>query len=216
MSGFEIYNESGAVMVNSDHKHTVIHSIYNPAVGGTGDYNLSTPFGNISQLGYLLEGQGKQDGYLHWIQFLSNGAWGFPSSDMFLPGSIRVMRTTRNANHQSGYLDVFDASGQLIWSAASASTMPRITGFLEIPGGYPLESQVASVSPGYNPFFLWEACMGEMSTDGVVSGYSGNLMRWTGSELQTFWIRRNQRGFNDIFNGRGNMKIPLAKFIGYN
>lgn len=216
MPGFEVYNNAGSMMINSDQKHTIYHSSFNPSYLNTGDYNLNTPFGNISSLAYLNQNTRKQDGYLHWVQFLSNGAWGFPGSDMFLPNSIRVIRTTRNANFPSGVLDVFDGSGQLIWSALGAASMPRVTGFLEVAGNWPLEGNVASVSPGYNPFFLWESCMGEMSTDGVASGYSGNLMRWTGSELQTTWIRRNQRGFNDIFNGRGNLKIPMARFLGWN
>ena len=153
---------------------------------------------------------------MHWVQFLFNGAWGFPGDNSFLPNSIRVIRTTRNASFPSGVLDVFDGSGQLIWSAVGAASMPRVTGFLEVAGNWPLEGNIASVAPGYNPFFLWESCLGEVSDDGVVNGYSGNLMRWTGSELQTTWIRKNQRGFNDIFNGRGNLKIPMAKFLGWN
>lgn len=215
MSGFEVFNESGSVMINSDQKHTIMHSSYTPAMLNTGDYDLATPFGNISELAYLQGGSMRQDGYLHWVQF-TGGNWGFPSSNMFQPGSIRVIRTTRNMAFPSGVLDVFDGNGELIWSAVGAATMPRVTGFLEVDGGWPLEGNVASVSPGYNPFFLWDACAGEMSTDGVVSGYSGNLMRWTGSELQTTWIKRNQRGFNDIFSGRGSLKIPIAKFLGWN
>lgn len=216
MSGFEVFNDAGAVLINSDQKHTITHSSYSIGTLNTGDYNLNTLFGNISSLAYVNDNSRKQDGYLHWIQFTSNGAWAFPGSDLFLPGTVRVIRTTRNANFPSGVLDVFDAGGQLIWSAVGAASMPRVTGFLEVAGNWPLEGNVASVSPGYNPFFLWESCGGEMSTDGVASGYSGNLMRWTGSELQTTWIKRNQRGFNDIFNGRGNLKIPMAKFLGWN
>lgn len=216
MPGFEVYNNSGAMMINSDQKHTIYHSSYTPTYLNTGDYNLNTPFGNLSALASLNQNYWKQDGYLHWVQFLFNGAWGFPGDNSFLPNSIRVIRTTRNASFPSGVLDVFDGSGQLIWSAVGAASMPRVTGFLEVAGNWPLEGNIASVSPGYNPFFLWESCLGEVSDDGVVSGYSGNLMRWTGSELQTTWIKRNQRGFNDIFNGRGNLKIPMAKFLGWN
>lgn len=216
MPGFEVFNNSGSVLINSDQKHTIYHSAFNIQVGAVGDYELNTPFGNLHSLGYANDATNRSDGYLHWIQFMSNGAWAFPGSGLFLPGTARVIRTSRNMQFPSGVLDVFDGSGQLIWSAVGAASMPRVTGFLEVAGNYPLEGNVVSASPGYNPFFLWESCMGQMSYDGVAAGYSGNLMRWTGSQLQTTWIRRNQRGFNDIFNGRGNMKIPMAKFLGWN
>lgn len=216
MSGFEVFNNAGVVQINSDQKHSIFDSIYTPGMLNTGDYNLATKFGNISELAYLNANSTKRDGFLHWIQFTGNNQWGFPGSDLFKPGSIRVIRTSRSKGHTSGYCDVFDASGQLIWSAVSASTMPRIIGFLEVAGNYNLMDNIVSVTPGFNPFFLWESCCGEMSTDGVVSGYSGNLMRWTGSQLQTTWIVRNQRNFNEIFNGRGNLKIPYARFQGYN
>lgn len=216
MSGFEVFNNSGAVTINSDQKHTIFDSIYNPRPLNTGDYNLSTKFGNISELAYINAGDIRKDGFLYWIQFTGNNQWGFPGSDMFKPNSIRVIRTSRNKTPSSGYLDVFDASGNLIFSAASAATMPRIMGFLDVPGSYDLTNNIVSVTPGFNPFFLWNACHGAMDTDGVASGYSGNLMRWTGSQLQTTWISSKQRGFNEIFNGRGNLKIPYAKFQGYN
>lgn len=216
MSGFEVFNDSGATLINSDQKHTIFDSIYTPRFLNTGDYNLSTKFGNISELAYLNQLDIRKDGFLHWVQFTGNNQWGFPGSDMFKPGSIRVIRTSRNKALQSGYLDVFDSGGGLIWSALSASTMPRILGFIEAAGNYDLTNNIVSVTPGFNPFFLWDACAGAMDTDGVASGYTGNLMRWTGSQLQMTWISSKQRTFNEIFNGRGSLKIPYARFQGYN
>lgn len=216
MSGFEVLNNAGVVQINSDQKHTIFDSIYTPTMLNTGDYNLQTLFGNVSSLAYLRGGQGKQDGFLYWIQFTANNAWGYPGANMFTPNQIRVIRTSRSKAHVSGYCDVFDSGGQLIWSAASAGTMPRVMGFLDVPANFALESQIASVTPGFNPFFLWNNCFGQWSDDGVVNGYSGNLMRWTGSQLQTTWIRNNQKSFSEIFSGRGRLKIPYARFQGYN
>lgn len=216
MSGFEVINNAGVVTINSDQKHTIFDSIYTPRFLNTGDYNLATKFGNLSELAYLNQLDLRKDGFLHWVQFTGNNQWGFPGSDLFKPGSIRVIRTSRNKAVQSGYLDVFDASGNLVWSAQSSATMPRIMGFLDVAGSYDLTNNIVSVTPGFNPFFLWDRCCGAMDTDGVASGYTGNLVRWTGSQLQTTWISSKQRGFNEIFNGRGNLKIPYARFQGYN
>lgn len=216
MSGFEVLNNAGVTVINSDQKHTIFENIYTPQIIGVGNYNFSTLFGEMRTLGNIMVNQIKQDGWLYWVQFVTNNGWGYPGADMFLPGSIRIIRTSRTKGVTSGYCDVFDAGGQLIWSAASAGTMPRIMGFLEVAPSFPLESQIASVTPGFNPFFLWNCCYGELSDDGLTLGYSGNLMRWTGSQLQTTWIRRNQKSFSEIFTGRGNLKIPYARFQGYN
>lgn len=217
MSGFEVLNNAGVVLINSDQKHTIFDSVYTPQpLIDVGAYSLSTPFGDVKALGNLRDGDKRKDGFLTWIQFTGNNQWGYPGADMFSTNAIRIIRTSRNKALASGYLDVFDASGNLVWTAASAATMPRIMGFLDVPPSFNLEANVASVTPGFNPFFLWDACYGEWSDDGETQGYSGNLMRWTGSQLQTYWIRRNQRSFSEIFNGRGNLKIPYAKFQGYN
>lgn len=217
MSGFEVLNNAGVVTINSDQKHTIFDSVYTPQpLNSVGAYDLATPFGNVKSLGFLRQTDYRKDGFLHWIQFTGNNQWGYPGADMFSTNAIRVIRTSRNKAVQSGYLDVFDASGNLIWSAQSSATMPRIMGFLDVPASFNLEGSVASVTPGFNPFFLWDCCYGQWSDDGTVSGYSGNLMRWTGSQLQTFWIRKNQRSFSEIFTGRGGLKIPYARFQGYN
>ena len=216
MSGFEVLNDAGVVLINSDQKHTIFDSIVTPGMLNTGDYNVSTPFGNVSSLAYLNYNFKREDGYLYWIQFTANNGWGYPGANLFVPNSIRVIRTSRNKPNVSGYLDVFDANGNLVWSAASAATMPRIMGFLDVAGNVNLEGQVVSVTPGFNPFFLWNNCFGQWSDDGFAVGYSGNLMRWTGSQLQTTWIRNNQKSFAEIFSGRGRLKIPYARFQGYN
>lgn len=211
-----MFNNSGVTLINSDQKHTIFENIYTPEIIQPGAYNINTLFGNMSALGFVRLDQVRKDGWLYWVQFTKNNGWGYPGNDMFLPGSIRIIRTSRNKAVQSGYLDVFDAGGNLIWSAQSASTMPQIKGFLEVAPSFPLESQIASVTPGFNPFFLWNSCFGELSDDGLTLGYSGNLIRWTGTQLQTTWIRRNQKSFSELFTGRGSLKIPYAKFQGYN
>ncbi|UCR74489.1 hypothetical protein KL3_00024 [Klebsiella phage KL3] len=215
--GFEAYNQWGGLMISSEQSHTIFDHMYNMDVGYTGDWNYSTKFGNIQDLGYpARDDMYRRDGWIHWIQFTQPGGWAFPGSSLFKPGTARIIRTSRNIRPESGYLDVFDSSGTLIWSAKSASRMPRVTGTIAIDAGYDLENNIVSVNPGYNPFFLWDACCGGVSGDGVVSGHSGALVRWTGSELQVTWSRRNQRDFKSIFNQAGQFVIPYAKFLGHN
>jgi hypothetical protein len=43
---------------------------------------------------------------------------------MYEQGTGRFMICSNTTPIQSGYLDVFDPAGNLIWSAASAGTMP--------------------------------------------------------------------------------------------
>jgi hypothetical protein len=57
-----------------------------------------------------------------------------------------MIRTARNIGMQSGYLDVFDSSGSLIWSAASASSMPRVVGFFDVPANYDLQNNTLAIN----------------------------------------------------------------------
>lgn len=214
--GFEAYNHWGGLIISSEHQHTIYDHMYNIDVGYVGDWDHWTNFGNMSDLGSPSnDNMNRRDGYLQWIQF-TRPAWAFPSASLFMPNSVRVIRTTRHIRPESGYLDVHDPNGMLIWSAKSASRMPRVTGVLAVDHNFDLNSNIASVSPGYNPFFLWDACGGGINTDGVVSGHSGALVRWTGAELQVTWSTKNQRNFNSIFNQTDQFVIPYAKFIGHN
>lgn len=216
-AGFEAYNQWGGLIISSEQSHTIFDHMYNMDVGYTGDWNFSTKFGNFVDLGYPARTDlDRRDGFLHWIQFTQPGAWAFPGESLFKPNSARIIRTNRNIRPESGYLDVYDGSGTLIWSARSASRMPRVTGTIAIDSGYDLENNIVSVNPGYNPFILWEACIGSCSTDGIVSGHSGALIRWTGSEVQVTWSKLKQRGFNSIFSESRQMVIPYAKFMGHN
>jgi hypothetical protein len=114
---------------------------------------------------------------------------------------------------QSGYLDVFDTGGNLIWSAASASKMPRVVGFFDVPANYDLQNNTLSVSLSFNPWILVNNCPGNLSDDGTVTGYSGIVLKWTGSQLQGRYISKNQRSWSQTFQGRG-LRIPIAQFVG--
>lgn len=216
MSGFEVFNNAGSTVINSDQVHTLFDAVDTPGIVEVGAYNQPSPFGNLSELGFTAHNWSRKQDFLYWIQLTTNNAWCFPGANMFKPGTFRVIRTTRNKAVQSGFLDVFDSSGKLIWSAKSAATMPRIMKYVDIPQNHNLNSSVFSLTPGFNPFFLWNQCPGNLSDDGEVVGYSGVFIRWTGSQIQFGYTSKYQRTYQQVFNGRGNFRLPLAKFQGYN
>lgn len=217
MSGFEIFNDAGASVINSDQRHTVFADIKTYELTRLADYEGNTPFGNLNQLrSPLYDYDFRKPDYLYWLQF-TTPAWCFPGAELYQPGTFRVIRTTRNYNPQSGYLDVFDSGGNLIWSAQSAAQMPRIMGFADIDSNYPLNGNVASFYPGFNPFFLLNSCPGSATIpDEGTSGFNGVIIRWTGDRLDVSWIRRNQADYSTVFAGRGNLRILYGKFLGHN
>ncbi|MGQ0422444.1 hypothetical protein ACT4US_31230, partial [Bacillus sp. HC-Mk] len=68
---------------------------------------------------------------------------------------------------------MLDSSGNIIWSAVSASKMPRVVGFFDVPANYDLQNNTFSITPGFNPWILVNNCPGNLSDDGETVGYSG-------------------------------------------
>lgn len=211
MSGFEVRNQNGAVTINSDQRHTVVVAQGAPSLAATGDMNRNTPFGNLSTLAPFLPASYPRSNNLYWFR-MNAGAWSFPGAWYFQPGTVNIITTSRVQALQSGYLDVYDGGGGLIWSANSAGNMPRIQALLNIQEMN--TDQVYSVDLSFNPFILLGACPGEASDDGTVAGQSGVLFRWTGGQLQYTWTNRLGKTFAQVFGGRGGLKIPLAYFNG--
>ncbi len=176
-----------------------------------GFYRVDSPFGDGSTLG-LTQQQFWNDGNLRWLQLDAN-KYGLPGADLLEDNAGRMIRTTRNIGMQSGYLDVFDAGGNLIWSAASASKMPRVVGFFDVPASYDLQNNTFAINLGFNPWILVNNCPGNLSDDGGATGYSGIALKWTGSQLQGRYISKNQRNWSQILQGRG-LRIPIAQFVG--
>ena len=212
MSGFEVYNSAGKLLVDSQNRSTLFYD--QRALGvvtDKGAYRVNSPFGDGSTLGFTQQSFWN-DGRLRWLQ-LSTNKYGFPGADMLEDNAGSMIRTARNIGLQSGYLDVFDSAGSLIWSAASASKMPRVVGFFDVPANYDLQNNTFSVSLSFNPWILVNNCPGNLSDDGTVVGYSGVVLKWTGSQLQGRYISNNQRNWSQTFQGRG-LKIPIAQFVG--
>lgn len=212
MSGFQLFNEQGATMVDSDYRHTVTTRSYVPGLIDVGAYAGATPFGDWSELGYLTPAEYPQENNLYWVRINAVNGWCFPGAWMFKPGTFQVITTSRVAALTSGFLDVYNASGGLVWSAASAGSMPRTRQIVRITSA--ADNAVASVTPGFSPWFLMGSVPGNFSYDGETTGYSGFVVRWTGSQFQYAWVRRNQSTFSTVYNGRGGVNIPLAQFTG--
>ncbi|KYF19547.1 hypothetical protein [Salmonella enterica] len=212
MSGFEVYNSAGKLLVDSQNRSTLFYDQRSlGAVTEKGFYSVDSPFGDGSTLGFTQQ-QFWNDGNLRWLQLDAN-KYGLPGADLLEDNAGRMIRTARNIGMQSGYLDVFDAGGNLIWSAASASKMPRVVGFFDVPASYDLQNNTFAINLGFNPWILVNNCPGNLSDDGVATGYSGIALKWTGSQLQGRYISKNQRNWSQTLQGRG-LRIPIAQFVG--
>lgn len=206
MSGFEVYNSDGKLLVDSQNRSTLFYDQRTlGAVTDKGSYRVNSPFGDGSTLGFTQQSFWN-DGRLRWLQ-LGTNKYGLPGADMLEDNAGSMIRTARNISMQSGYLDVFDSAGTLIWSAASASRMPRVVGFFDVPANYDLQNNTFSVSLSFNPWILVNNFPGNLSDDGTAVGYSGVVLKWTGSQLQGRYISNNQLSWSQTFQGRG-LRIP--------
>lgn len=213
MSGFQAYNTFGNIMVDSEKKGTVISSLVQQGTVDVTGYLISTPFGDGRSLGYLVNGGFLFEAGLVWMRFIRD-SYCFPGAELFEPNSVQFMRTSVNGTVQSGYLDVFNGQGTLIWSAASAGTMPRVFDHLVIPQGYNLQGQVISKNLGWSPWVLLSGLGGNVSDDGGSSGYSGFLLRYTNGNIQVTYASQYQDNYAQATNQQ-LLRIPLAVFTGY-
>ncbi|EOM9564460.1 hypothetical protein ACLB83_002536 [Escherichia coli] len=218
MAGFEVYNSAGALTIDSSNKSILTGFV--KAMGGLTDYGyytgLTCAFGNGGSLGFLNSSIiTNRNVYQYWFQLQTDGAWCFPGASMFMPNTGRFMTSSHTTTPTSGYLDVYNASGGLIWSAASAATMPRIVGFLSAGPGVDLSSVVNVTSPVPNPWFCWSQCPGNLSDDGSALGYSGIVIRRNSSTSFSFqYINRLQKSYTQAMGNNG-VQIALATFTGY-
>mgnify|MGYP004728819391 CR=1 FL=1 len=132
-----------------------------------------------------------------------------------MPNSGRFMTSSHTAGITSGFLDVMDASGNLVWSAASAGSMPRIQGFFSVAAGVDLSKTVTVTSPVANPWFCWSQCPGNVSDDGTVLGYSGLVIKRNSStSFSLQYINQYQKTYTQAMGTHG-LQIALATFTGY-
>lgn len=216
MSGFEVYNSSGALTIDSTNKSIVISTLKGmPALIDTGLYVFNNSvLGNGKTLGFLPMNFFPDAG-LRWFQPLVNGTYFYPGVSLYEAGSGRFMLSSNTTALQSGYLDVFDAGGQLVWSAASAGSMPRIIDFFTVPAGHDLGTVLTLNTAFADPWICISQCPGMVSDDGVVLAYSGIMIkRLSSTQFQLQYINKNQKNFSTAMGGNG-FRIALAYFTGY-
>ncbi|RBP12441.1 hypothetical protein [Pseudocitrobacter faecalis] len=208
MSGFQSFNTAGAKVVDSDFYGTYYRDskVYS-TISDTGYFEISTPLGNGTDMGFAIN-PFPYNNDLQWFKFNNNAKviFGYP----YMTANAGTMaRTGYDVTTTSGYVDVFNAQGKLVWSAVTAAKIPRVTGFFEIPANYDLDNKAYSQSIGTNSWLLASDCPGNLNTDGTVSGYSGLFFKFSGGMLQAVWINRNQVSWANTLKPYG-LKIPFA------
>jgi len=215
MSGFQVYNSAGALTIDSDNRAVVMSTV--KAMGSltdTGYYQISSSLGNGSTLGYLSTNFFPVTG-LRWFQLQTNGKYCFPGASLYEAGSGRFMLSSNTTALTSGYLDVLSASGQLVWTAASAGTMPRIRDFFTVPISHDLSTAITLTTDFADPWICISQCPGNVSDDGEVVGYSGILIRRNSSTSFTLqYVNKNQKAYRTAM-GNSGVQIALASFTGY-
>lgn len=215
MAGFQLYNSAGALTIDSQNKSVVMSTV--KAMGTLeviGDSRIVSDFGNGSTLGALPYPFFPESG-LKWFHLLTDGSYCFPGASMYEQGTGRFMICSNTTPIQSGYLDVFDPAGNLVWSAASAGTMPRISDFFTVPPSHDLKNALTVNTAIANPWICISQCPGNYSTDGTTSGYSGIVIRRNSStSFSIQYINRLQKTYQQAMGGNG-IRIALASFTGY-
>jgi hypothetical protein len=214
MSGFQTYNTAGALVVSSEHTGTYFRDFRDyGGVTDAGYFNINNALGNGTDMGYVAS-PFEQDQNLLWFKFNNSAKMLFNGGTPYgTANSGRMVRTGLDVGISSGYLDVFDASGKLVWSAASAAKIPRIIGFYDIPAGYNLDSNVYTQNIGSN-YLLASAACSNVGGDGGTSGYSGLMFRYSGGNLSCIWASQNQRTWSQTMINYG-LRIPIAAISYY-
>ncbi|EOC1608461.1 hypothetical protein ACI1BF_000821 [Cronobacter turicensis] len=224
MSGFEVRNSAGSITVNSSYASPrLLNYVASPRMGTTGDWGGTIPdMGKLESLAYLEDSITQsgttytqnyhKPGQIMWFR-LAVGAWGLPGADYFIPGKVNLAFTRMDVPVESGYLDVFDSSGKLIWSAKSAATTPRIIGFINVPAGYDLLNKTLSVAVPGTPFFPSDMFPGLLSVNGEGVGGRSSLAikQQSGSVLLRYDAYNNPPYTEMPLYSRG-FKIPYAIF----
>ncbi|WP_410505187.1 hypothetical protein [Klebsiella pneumoniae] len=85
--GFEVYNDAGALQIDSDNKTTLFSDIRNiDGLTDSGYYQINNPFGGSYPFGFLKPSDMPVPGYLYWFR-LNAGAFAMPGAFSFQNGS---------------------------------------------------------------------------------------------------------------------------------
>lgn len=210
MSGFQVFNSAGALVIDSNYKGTYYRDTRNyTTITDPGYYNISCQLGNSADMGFVANAFPYDDN-LRWFKPNNNAKMFATGPDWMTANAGSVARTHSGLPVESGYRDVFNAVGELVWSAVMAAKIPRIIGFFDIPANYDLDNTVYSQNIGNNTWILMSACPGgNISDDGAVTGYSGLFFRFQNGTLQCQWVNQNQQSWASTLKPYG-LRIPYG------
>lgn len=211
MSGYQVFNSAGALVIDSDYKGTYFRdTIGYTSITDTGYYNISCQLGNSTDMGYV-SATPAIDGSLKWFKPNSGARFFFAGqSDWATVNAGTVARTRSDMPVESGYRDIYNSAGQLVWSAVMAAKIPRIIGFFDIPANFDLDNSVYSQSIGNNTYILASAlAYGNIFDDGTNTGYSGIYFRFSNGTLQAQWVSKLQNTWAASLKPYG-LRIPYA------
>jgi hypothetical protein len=210
MSGYQIFNSSGALVIDSDFKGTYFRdSVAYTAITDVGYYNISCQLGNSTDMGFVSNSVA-QDDNVRWFKPNNNAKMFFNGPDWMTANSGSMARTRSDMPVESGYRDVFNSAGELVWSAVMAAKIPRILGFFDIPANFDLDNTVYSQYIGTNVWILASAIPGgNISDDGTVTGFSGPFFKFTNGTLQCQWVNQLQQTWANTLKPYG-LRIPYG------
>ncbi|CUW22512.1 Uncharacterised protein [Serratia grimesii] len=209
MSGFQYWNEHGALMIDSNNKGTYYQdSMIYGGISDVGFYQISTTIGNSSDMGYV-SNRFPINESLRWFKPNSGAKMIFGDTDLMTVNAGRMARTRSDMPVESGYRDVFNAEGELVWSVVHSAKIPRIIGFFDIPKNFDLDNNAYTQGIGVNTWLLASNAPGNISYDGEVTGYSGLFFQFIGGALSCQWISKHQNSWKETMRPYG-LRIPYA------
>lgn len=209
MSGYQVWNDKGALVIDSDFKGTYYFDsrVYS-SITDMGFYNITCQLGNSADMGFAAN-SAPLDDCLRWFKPNNNAKMYF-GTDWVTANAGVMARTRSDVAIESGYRDIFNSSGQLVWSAVMAAKIPRILGFFDIPAGFDLDNNVYSQNIGNDSWILVSALPGgEISDDGTAVGYSGPFLRFSNGLLQCQWVTKTQKTWAQTLSPFG-LRIPYG------
>ena len=210
MSGYQVFNSAGALVVDADYKGTYYKdTVTYTGLTDIGYYNISCQLGNSTDMGHVINSVALDD-HLRWFKPNNNAKMFFTGPDWMTANAGSMARTRSDLPVESGYRDVFNSSGELIWSAVMAAKIPRILGFFDIPANFDLDNTVYSQSIGADVWILVSSIPGgNISDDGAVTGFSGPFFKFTNGTLQCQWVNQNQLTWANSLKPYG-LRIPYG------
>jgi len=210
VSGFQYWNSNGALMIDSNYKGTYYQdSMEYQNITDIGFYQIETTIGNSLDMGYVFNKFPESDS-LMWFKPNNGSKMVFGGTDLMTANAGRMARSRSDLPVESGYRDVFNSAGELVWSVVHAAKIPRVIGFYDIPVNFDLDNTAYSQYIGADTWILASNAPGAITFDGGEAGYSGLFFRFINGTLSCQWISKNQSSWLSTIKPYG-LRIPIAK-----